>query len=76
MPGAQATSAAEKVAEQMDRQGWHSDVFCSASSCHHPNALHLQEMPCSAAGLIGEIWTRGTIRAGTIRAGTKVQVSV
>lgn len=53
VPGAQAASTAERVAGQTDKQGW----------CHHPNALQLQEMPCSAVGLTGEVWIREAIRA-------------
>lgn len=65
VPEAQAASTAKKVAGQTDKRGRCSDVCCLSSICHRPNALQLQEMPYSAAGLIGEVWTGGAVRAGT-----------
>lgn len=54
MLGAWAASAAKRMAGQTDEQGWDSGVSCMASICCRPNALCLQEMPCSAAGILGK----------------------
>ena len=56
MLGARAASAAERVAGQMDKQGQCLGVPCLASSCHRPNALHLQER--NALLCCGACWGR------------------
>lgn len=49
-----AASAAKRVVGHLDERGWRSSVSCLASVCHRPNALHVQGMPCSAAGFTGD----------------------